>query len=135
MLAFIPWAFPAVFVVGGLTSVRVNKAVARCAARVEGPGLWYSKRPVNMKMIAEYLEHALHFERMAAEASDSALKESLRKQAVAYRKLATERAERSVCRGRPDHGRLTPTSLCVRPPGPPGRTSGCCLGDARAAQA
>jgi hypothetical protein len=47
-----------------------------------------------MKMIAEYLEHALHFERMAAEASDSALKESLRKQAVAYRKLATERAER-----------------------------------------
>jgi hypothetical protein len=45
-------------------------------------------------MIAEYLEHALQFERMAAEASDPALKESFGKQAVAYRKLAAERAER-----------------------------------------
>jgi hypothetical protein len=48
----------------------------------------------SVKMIAEYLENALHFERMAAEASDPALKESLGKQALAYRKLATERAER-----------------------------------------
>ena len=47
-----------------------------------------------MKMIAEYLEHALQFERMAADATDPALKESLSKQAVAYRKLAAERAER-----------------------------------------
>jgi hypothetical protein len=45
-------------------------------------------------MIAEYLEHALQFEQMAAEAADSALKDSLAKQAAAYRKLATERAER-----------------------------------------
>jgi len=45
-------------------------------------------------MIAEYLEHALQFERMAAEATDPALKESLARQAVAYRKLAAERAER-----------------------------------------
>ena len=45
-----------------------------------------------MKMIAEYLEHALKFERMAAEATDPALKESLAKQAVAYRQLAAERA-------------------------------------------
>jgi hypothetical protein len=45
-------------------------------------------------MIAEYLEHALQFERMAAEAADPALKESLTKQAIAYRKLASERAER-----------------------------------------
>jgi hypothetical protein len=47
-----------------------------------------------VKMIAEYLEHALQFEKMAAEATDPQLKESLGKQAVAYRKLATERAER-----------------------------------------
>ena len=45
-------------------------------------------------MIAEYLEHALQFERMAAETTDPALKRSLAKQAVAYRKLAAERAER-----------------------------------------
>ena len=47
-----------------------------------------------MKMIAEYLEHALKFERMAAEETDSALKASLAKQALAYRQLAGERAKR-----------------------------------------
>ena len=47
-----------------------------------------------MKMIAEYLEHALQFERMAADESDPALKESLAQQAAAYRKLAAERAAR-----------------------------------------
>src|SRR5687767_8638611 len=47
-----------------------------------------------VKMIAEYLEHALQFEKMAAEESDPALKEALKNQAVAYRKLARERAER-----------------------------------------
>jgi hypothetical protein len=47
-----------------------------------------------MKMIAEYLDHATEFERMAAEATDPALKDSLSKQAHAYRKLAEERAER-----------------------------------------
>jgi hypothetical protein len=55
-----------------------------------------------MKMIAEYLENALHFERMAAEATDPALKEALRKQSVAYRKLAAERAERLGMSGPPD---------------------------------
>ena len=45
-----------------------------------------------MKMIAEYLEHALQFERMAAEATDPKLKESFEKQAIAYRKLAERRA-------------------------------------------
>jgi hypothetical protein len=49
-------------------------------------------------MIAEYLEHALEFERMANEATDPALKESLLKQAQAYRKLAAERAERQNLR-------------------------------------
>ena len=45
-------------------------------------------------MIAEYLEHALQFEKMAAGETDPTLKESLSKQALAYRKLAAERAER-----------------------------------------
>jgi hypothetical protein len=43
-------------------------------------------------MVAEYLERVLQFERMAAEATDPALKESLQKQAAAYRKLAEQRA-------------------------------------------
>ena len=47
-----------------------------------------------MKMIAEYLEHALNFERMAADNTDPKLKADLLKQANAYRKLASERAER-----------------------------------------
>lgn len=47
-----------------------------------------------MKMIAEYLEHALQFEKMANEATDPALKQQLTKQAEAYRKLAGERARR-----------------------------------------
>jgi hypothetical protein len=45
-------------------------------------------------MIAEYLEHALQFEAMAKDETDAALKESLLKQARAYRRLAIERAER-----------------------------------------
>jgi len=47
-----------------------------------------------VKMIAEYLEHALQFEKMAADETDAALKEQLLKQAAAYRKLAAERAAR-----------------------------------------
>lgn len=43
-------------------------------------------------MIAEYLEHALEFERMARVETDIALKGHLEKQASAYRRLATERA-------------------------------------------
>ena len=45
-------------------------------------------------MIAEYLEHARHFEQMAASETDLTLKEALTKQAAAYRKLASERAKR-----------------------------------------
>jgi hypothetical protein len=45
-------------------------------------------------MVAEYLERVVQFEAMAAEAADPALKESFRKQAAAYRKLAEERAAR-----------------------------------------
>jgi hypothetical protein len=46
-----------------------------------------------MKMLAEYLEKAIHFERMAAQEKDAAFKASLEKQAAAYRKLAAERAK------------------------------------------
>jgi hypothetical protein len=45
-----------------------------------------------MKMVAEYLEHALKFEHLAAEETDPQLKASFEKQAAAYRKLAAERA-------------------------------------------
>jgi hypothetical protein len=45
-----------------------------------------------VKMIAEYLEHALQFEHLAAEVPDAKLKAVLENQAKAYRKLATERA-------------------------------------------
>ncbi len=47
-----------------------------------------------MKMIAEYLEHAIRFERMAANESDPRLKAEFEKQAAAYRKLAEQRAKK-----------------------------------------
>jgi hypothetical protein len=45
-------------------------------------------------MIAEYLEHALAFERLAADEEDPSLKNDFEKQAAAYRKLAKERAKK-----------------------------------------
>jgi hypothetical protein len=45
-----------------------------------------------MKMIAEYLEHAIQFERMARETADPILKQEFLKQAGAYRKMADKRA-------------------------------------------
>jgi len=56
---------------------------------------------IAVKMIAEYLENALKFERMAAEEADPALKGSLANQALAYRKLAGERAARLGLRSLP----------------------------------
>jgi hypothetical protein len=47
-----------------------------------------------MKMIAGYLENAIQFERLAAEEPDPKLKAHFEKQALAYRKLATERANK-----------------------------------------
>jgi hypothetical protein len=41
-----------------------------------------------------YLENAIRFERLAAEASDLASKTEFRKQAISYRKLAAERARK-----------------------------------------
>jgi hypothetical protein len=46
-----------------------------------------------MKMLAEYLEAALKFERMAAAETDPELKAHFEKQAQAYRKLAEKRAK------------------------------------------
>jgi hypothetical protein len=51
-------------------------------------------RRVQMKMLAEYLEKAITFEQLAAQEKDAVLRASLEKQAVAYRKLAAERAKR-----------------------------------------
>jgi hypothetical protein len=47
-----------------------------------------------MKMIAEYLEHALNFERMAAEEKNPEVKAVFEKQAATYRKLAAERTKK-----------------------------------------
>jgi hypothetical protein len=46
-----------------------------------------------MKMVAEYLEKAHAFERMAASETNPELKTSLLDQAKAYQKLAGERAK------------------------------------------
>ena len=46
-----------------------------------------------MKLLGEYLEHALQFERMAAEELDPKLKAAMESQAKAYRKMAAKRAK------------------------------------------
>jgi hypothetical protein len=46
-----------------------------------------------MKLVTEYLEQAVQFERMAAAEKDPKLKSELEKQADAYHKLAARRAE------------------------------------------
>jgi hypothetical protein len=47
-----------------------------------------------MKLLTEYLEHALTFERMAAEETNPDVRAQFERQAAAYRKLAAERAAR-----------------------------------------
>ena len=47
-----------------------------------------------MKVIEEYLENALAFEQLSAVEIDPTLKDDFEKQAVAFRKLAAERAKR-----------------------------------------
>jgi len=47
-----------------------------------------------MKMIAEYLEHALQFERLADHEQNPKIKEDFEKQAKAYRKIAAERTNK-----------------------------------------
>jgi hypothetical protein len=46
-----------------------------------------------MKMLTEYLERALEFERLASSEQNGVFKAELLKQAAAYRKLAAKRAE------------------------------------------
>ena len=46
-----------------------------------------------MKMLAEYLENAINFEKMEADEKDPKLRERFAKQAAAYRKLAEKRAK------------------------------------------
>jgi hypothetical protein len=45
-----------------------------------------------MKFVAEYLQSAIQFERMAGESDDPTLKEHLLNQAADYRRLAKKRA-------------------------------------------
>jgi hypothetical protein len=47
-----------------------------------------------MKMIAEYLEHALTFEQMAAAETSPEVKAVFDQQAATYRKLAAERTKK-----------------------------------------
>ncbi|MBR0793788.1 hypothetical protein JQ615_00100 [Bradyrhizobium jicamae] len=47
-----------------------------------------------MKMLTEYLERAVEFEKLAAAEENNAFRAELLKQAAAYRKLAAQRAER-----------------------------------------
>ena len=47
-----------------------------------------------MKLIAEYLEHALQFERFADLEDNPELKAELQKQAAAYRNLAVDRSKK-----------------------------------------
>jgi hypothetical protein len=46
-----------------------------------------------MQRLAEYLENARHFERLAADEANPAIKAQFQKQADAYRRLAERRAE------------------------------------------
>jgi hypothetical protein len=46
-----------------------------------------------MQRLAEYLENARQFERLAADEPNPAIKAEFEKQAAAYRKLAERRAE------------------------------------------
>ena len=55
-------------------------------------------------MIAEYLERALQFERMAADEKNPELKAQLEKQARSYRKLAADRAKKLGMQPPPEPG-------------------------------
>jgi hypothetical protein len=56
-----------------------------------------------MKMVAEYLEKALDFERLAAAENNPELKAALMTQAEAYRKLTADRALREKLTPMPRH--------------------------------
>jgi hypothetical protein len=54
--------------------------------------MFRAKGAQTVKLIAEYLDRALQFERMAEYSQDPKLREQLLQQSVAYRKLASKRA-------------------------------------------
>jgi hypothetical protein len=54
----------------------------------------YCSLGLTMKMIAEYLEHALSFERMAADENNPQIKGVFEKQAASYRKLIASRTKK-----------------------------------------
>src|SRR3954464_5991374 len=53
-------------------------------------------RSSRKRATAEYLEHALNFERMAADEQNPELKADFERQAANYRKLAADRVKKSV---------------------------------------
>ena len=77
----------------GFRSFRFNSLFGRQIAHSETHHS-SARRSKTVKMIAEYLEHALQFERMAADENNPELKAQLERQAAAYRKLAAERAKK-----------------------------------------
>jgi hypothetical protein len=81
---------PIIFIMWAVPTVIVFLLVDASALTKGGPasaGLYRS-----MKMINEYIDHALSFERLAKEEKDPNLKAQFQKQADAYRKLTAERA-------------------------------------------
>lgn len=69
-----------------------------------------------MKLLTEYLEHALTFERLAAEETNSELRNHFELQAAAYRKLVSERAVRyGLPPPSPPPLRPRPKSRCLQP--------------------
>jgi hypothetical protein len=78
----------------------VDRPVARRLHETIGLSYDHRGRSTNkktataMKMIAEYVEHAIRFEQMAKAEQNPRLKADLQKQAEAYRKLAQERANK-----------------------------------------
>jgi hypothetical protein len=62
----------------------------------------------SMKLVAEYVERSLSFERMAAQENNREVRAQFEKQAEAYRKLAAERAAR--------YGLSDPSPPPSRPP-------------------
>jgi hypothetical protein len=61
--------------------------------REQGVTLHTRRRGSTMKLLTEYLDRAVHFEKLAAAETDPKLKEDLQNQAKAYRQLAAKRAQ------------------------------------------
>jgi hypothetical protein len=55
-----------------------------------------------MKMLVEYLDNAVQFERVAADEKDPKLKAEFERQAASYRKLAEKRAKEYGLKMPPD---------------------------------